>query len=90
LSEQTGSAPASVVLASAERPVLAAVGSTTVLVDPYSGAVLGESAPRLRKFFRSVTDWHRWLARSGETRATRKWLTGLANVLFLFLVLSGM
>jgi uncharacterized iron-regulated membrane protein len=90
VAEQTGAAPASLILASAERPVLAAAGSTTLLVDPYSGAVLGESAPRLRKFFRSVTDWHRWLAMSGEGRATGKWLTGWANVLFLFLVLSGM
>jgi uncharacterized iron-regulated membrane protein len=90
VAEQTGAAPASLILASAERPVLAAVGSTTQLVDPYSGAVLGESAPRLRKFLRSVTDWHRWLAMSGESRATGKWLTGWANVLFLFLVLSGM
>jgi uncharacterized iron-regulated membrane protein len=90
VTEQTGSAPASLVLASAERPVLAAAGSTTLLVDPYSGVVLGESAPRLRKFFRSVTDWHRWLAMSGDSRATGKWLTGWANALFLFLVLSGM
>ncbi len=90
VTEQTGTAPASLVMVSAERPVLASVGTTTLLVDPYSGAVLGESAPRLRKFFRSVTDWHRWLAMSGESRATGKWLTGWANVLFLFLVLSGM
>ncbi len=90
VTEQAGSAPASLVLASAERPVLAATGSTTLLVDPYSGAVLGESAPRLRKFFRSVTDWHRWLAMSGDSRVTGKWLTGWANTLFLFLVLSGM
>ena len=87
--EQTGTAPASLIIAAAQRPVLAAAGSTTLLVDPYSGAVLGESAPRLRKFFRGVTDWHRWLAMSGESRATGKWLTGWANALFLFLVLSG-
>jgi uncharacterized iron-regulated membrane protein len=66
VTEQTDSAPTSLILASAERPVLASAGSTTLLVDPYSGAVLGESAPRLRKFFRAVTDWHRWLAMSGE------------------------
>jgi uncharacterized iron-regulated membrane protein len=90
VTEQTDSAPTSLILASAERPVLASAGSTTLLVDPYSGAVLGESAPRLRKFFRAVTDWHRWLAMSGEGRAAGKWLTGWANVLFLFLVLSGM
>lgn len=90
VTEQMGAAPASLIIASAERPVLSTVGSTTLLVDPYSGAVLGESAPRLRKFFRGVTDWHRWLAMAGKSRATGKWLTGWANAIFLFLVLSGM
>ena len=34
--------------------------------NAYTGAVLGEGAPGLRAFFRSVTDWHRWLAATGD------------------------
>ena len=41
---------------------------TTVFVDPYSGAVLGEGSKGARAFFRAVTDWHRWLGASGERR----------------------
>ena len=60
-----------------------------LLVNPYSGVVVGEGAQRLRAFFRSVTDWHRWLAMSGEQRATGRAITGAANLLFLILVVTG-
>lgn len=89
--ERAGAAPTSLAAAAdPHRPVLASVSQKTLLVDPYSGAVLGESAPRLRRFFRQVTDWHRWLARSGEQRVAGRAITGWSNVVFLFLVLSGM
>jgi uncharacterized iron-regulated membrane protein len=37
-----------------------------------------------------MTDWHRWLGREGAGRATGKAVTGLANLLFLFMVISGL
>jgi uncharacterized iron-regulated membrane protein len=58
-------------------------------VDPYSGAVLGPGAPGVRAFFRSVTNWHRWLAVTGQSRPTARAITGAANLLFLFIVCSG-
>ncbi|MCC6240356.1 MAG: PepSY domain-containing protein [Phycisphaerales bacterium] len=61
----------------------------TVYVNPYTGAVHGEGSPQARAFFRSVTDWHRWLALSGESRATGRFITGACNLGFLFLVISG-
>jgi uncharacterized iron-regulated membrane protein len=71
-------------------PVMVAFGREgQLLVNPYSGAVIGEGAATLRAFFRSVTEWHRWLAMSGEQRATGRAITGAANFLFLILVLSG-
>jgi uncharacterized iron-regulated membrane protein len=71
-------------------PVTVAFGREgQLLVNPYSGMVIGEGAMRLRAFFRSVTDWHRWLAMSGEQRATGRAVTGAANLLFLVLVVSG-
>jgi uncharacterized iron-regulated membrane protein len=87
----TGVTPVSMVVpANSQQPILAAVGQKSLLVDPYSGAVIGESAPRLRRFFRQVTDWHRWLAMAGEQRTTGRALTGWANVVFFFLAISGM
>lgn len=59
-------------------------------VDPYTGAVLGTGNASMRKFFSVMTDWHRWLARQGEERASGRKLTGASNLAFLFIVLSGM
>jgi uncharacterized iron-regulated membrane protein len=88
--DHNGVAPSSIALsASADAPLLVLVGQTNWLVDPYSGATLSESAPRLRRFFRTVTDWHRWLAMAGERRTLGKMLTGWANFLFLWMVMSG-
>jgi uncharacterized iron-regulated membrane protein len=61
----------------------------TLCVDPYSGAVLGEGSQGARRFFRGVTDWHRWLSASGDSRAMGKAVTGASNLAFLFIVTSG-
>jgi uncharacterized iron-regulated membrane protein len=61
----------------------------TVLVDPASGALLGEGARGVRAFFRFVTDIHRWLAFAGDNRSTGRAITGWSNLLFLFIVCSG-
>lgn len=60
-----------------------------VFADPYTGAILGEGAPGVRGFFRTVTDLHRWLALSGDGRAAGKAITGACNLAFLFLAISG-
>ena len=65
-------------------------GNRTLLVDPYTGAIIGEPATGLRTFFRLMTTWHRYLALEGASRATGRALTGAANLMFLFIVLSGM
>jgi uncharacterized iron-regulated membrane protein len=71
-------------------PVALTLGPGAVAyADPYTGRLLGRGDPGVRAFFRSVTDWHRWLAASGEHRATGRAVTGAANLAFLFLVLSG-
>ncbi|HET7231283.1 MAG TPA: PepSY-associated TM helix domain-containing protein, partial [Longimicrobium sp.] len=61
----------------------------TVFVNPYTGQVLGHGSAGIRRFFAVVTDWHRWLGRSGESRAWGKGIMDAANLGFLFLVLSG-
>ena len=65
-------------------------GIASLLVDPYTGAIIGEPPTGLRTFFRVMTTWHRYLALEGASRATGKALTGAANLMFLFIVLSGM
>ena len=86
----TGEAPGSLVLSQGTAPALLTVGSRRVLVDRRTGQFLGDSAPRLRAFFRNVTDWHRWLAMTGEQRVAGRAITGWSNLVFAFIVLSGM
>lgn len=61
----------------------------TLLVDPYTGAIIGPPPTGLRTFFRVMTSWHRWLAMKGEGRTMGKAITGASNLAFLFIVLSG-
>jgi uncharacterized iron-regulated membrane protein len=79
-------------LARADRTLPVAIGlddGRTLQVDPYAGAVLGEGAPAVRRFFRFVTSWHRWLGNEGAGRATGKAITGACNLAFLFVIVSG-
>jgi uncharacterized iron-regulated membrane protein len=64
-------------------------GNKALLVDPYTGAIIGEPPAALRSFFRTMTLWHRYVALEGTSRATGKLITGAANLGFLFLVVSG-
>ncbi|MEZ5419810.1 MAG: PepSY-associated TM helix domain-containing protein [Vicinamibacterales bacterium] len=65
-------------------------GGRVLLIDRVSGQSLGEPSPGLRRFFRTMTTWHRWLALEGRSRTTGRAVTGAANLGFLFIVLSGM
>jgi uncharacterized iron-regulated membrane protein len=60
-----------------------------VYLNPYTGEVLGEGAQGTRTFFQQVEQGHRFLAFSGASRATARTVTGVANLLFFFLVCSG-
>ena len=88
---QPGTAPTGITLrADASAPATVTLdGNKTLLVDPYSGAIIGEPPAALRSFFRTMTTWHRYLALEGASRATGKAITGAANLAFLFIVVSG-
>jgi uncharacterized iron-regulated membrane protein len=60
-----------------------------ILIDPYTGESLGEGATGVRSFFSTVTSFHRWLALSGESRDVGKSLISAANLLFVFIIVSG-
>ncbi len=73
-------------------PVEITVGrepARVLLLDPYSAAVLGESAPRTRSFFTQVTALHRWFGMQGANRATARAIKGAFTLSMLFLVCSG-
>ena len=86
-----GASPTSVTL-KADPSAPAEIGfgrETTLFVNPYTGAMLGEGSQRVRGFFRGVTEWHRWLGAKGDNRNVARAITGACNLGFLFLVSSG-
>ncbi|MGI9203560.1 MAG: PepSY-associated TM helix domain-containing protein, partial [Woeseiaceae bacterium] len=76
--------PAAPVLASGGR------GEGSLFIDAYTGEVLGEPSQAIRNLFSTVTRWHRWFNATGESRQTARLITGVSNLAFLFLILSGM
>ena len=44
----------------------------------------------LRAFFAKVVAWHRYMAFEGDSRPIGKGVADAANLIFLFIVLSGM
>jgi uncharacterized iron-regulated membrane protein len=82
--------PTAVTMASAaDMPTVVAFGQTSMVVNPYTGALLGESAPRVRRLMSKLRAWHRWLAVDGESRPVARAITGWSNALFLMIVCSG-
>jgi uncharacterized iron-regulated membrane protein len=61
----------------------------TLFINPYTGEVLGEGSLRVRAFFRTVIEWHRWLGAQGESRSIGRAVTGVCNLVFLFIIASG-
>lgn len=68
---------------------LSFAGGRNLFVNPYTGDIWGEGSKGVRDFFRTMTDWHRWLGAQGENRAVGRAITGACNLGFLFLVISG-
>lgn len=61
----------------------------TVYVDGATATVLGRGDEATRSVFSKITAWHRWLGVSDEGRDTARAITGVANLAFLVLVLTG-
>jgi uncharacterized iron-regulated membrane protein len=74
------SAPASLAIAAGRQ----------LFIDPYTGHIFGEgNGQQVRAFFRSVVEWHRYLAAAGTSRPIGRAVTGASNLAFLFIVISG-
>lgn len=80
-----------VLQAGSNAPVAATLGrSRTLYLDPSTGAPRGENNTRMRAFFSIVMQTHRWFNIGGEGRAVARAVTGWSNLVFLFLVMSGL
>ena len=79
------------ILASADdAPFIARMGrSRTQHLNPYTGEIYTPHSDSLSGFFAGVRTLHRWFMMTGEARSTARDITGAANLLFLFLLLSG-
>ena len=88
---QNGTAPSGATWrADNTAPVTVTFGREKVIyLNAYTGAVLGEGAKGTREFFEFITGMHRCLALEGEKRETGRMLTGASNLVFFFIVLSG-
>lgn len=63
--------------------------SQTQYLNPYSGEAYNPHSDSLSAFFSTVRSWHRWFNMTGDSRDSARVITGAANLMFLFLVLSG-
>jgi len=85
-------APAAVAVANnpAAPLVVSAGRAGTLYVNPYTGEVSAPRSERLRSFFEAMTGWHRWFNAAGDSRRPARAITGASNLMFLFLIISGM
>lgn len=74
-----------------DAPVTILAEPSPVFVDAYSGQELGERrGAALRTFLATMRSWHRWLGAEGENRAAARSITGWSNLLFLFIIVTGL
>lgn len=69
-------------------PVLLSAGRNSVALDPFTSQPLVGAGEGVKAFFEKVTAIHRWLSPSGPTSAGGA-IVDASNLLFLFLVVSG-
>lgn len=63
--------------------------SQTQFLNPYTGQAYQPHSDSFSAFFSNVRGWHRWFNMTGDSRSSARAVTGAANLMFLFLVLSG-
>jgi uncharacterized iron-regulated membrane protein len=79
------------VYSDAHWPALYTVSNDTVyLIDPCTGALLEPGPSHVRAFFSHVKDLHRWVAFAGARHESLRAFKNAINLLFVFLILSGL
>ncbi|MBL4603390.1 MAG: PepSY domain-containing protein, partial [Emcibacteraceae bacterium] len=64
-------------------------GGDYFYINRYSGEILGNGPKGVKNFFSDMRSLHRWLLMEDESRAVARMFIGAANLMFLFIVLSG-
>ena len=59
-------------------------------LNPYSGEQLQPPVPWLDQIFSDIIGFHRWFNFDAEKRAVPRAIIGISNLIFLFLILSGL
>ncbi|MDP0498847.1 MAG: PepSY-associated TM helix domain-containing protein [Verrucomicrobiota bacterium JB022] len=59
-------------------------------VNPYTGETRESEAHDLHHFIHYMEEWHRWLAMEGDAFPVGRMITGVANIGFLLLCISGL
>ena len=72
----------------AEAPVVVR-GGDYFYINRYTGEIIGNGPKRVKSFFSEMRSLHRWLSMEGENRKFARMITGGANLMFLFIVFSG-
>jgi uncharacterized iron-regulated membrane protein len=62
----------------------------SLYVNPYTGELREPKSTAAHDALHVLEDWHRRLGREGDSQATGKLITGIANCAFLFLCLTGL
>lgn len=60
-----------------------------LFVEPYSGAVREPASTGAHDVMHVLEDWHRWLGLEGEGQKVGKLITGVANLVFLLMCITG-
>ncbi|MFK7863306.1 MAG: PepSY-associated TM helix domain-containing protein [Pseudohongiellaceae bacterium] len=72
-------------------PVVVRMGrSQTQFLNPYSAEIYTPHEDTYSQFFSWVRTLHRWFTLTGDNRDIARDVTGVSNLMFLFLLLSGM
>jgi uncharacterized iron-regulated membrane protein len=86
-----GENPRASLVISAEpgAPVAVSAGrETAALLNPFTGEAIIDAAAGTRGFLGTMENWHRWMG--GDPRSLRAGLLDYANLLFLFITVSGL
>ena len=59
-------------------------------LNPYTGEIRQPVSTGMHDFMHTMVDWHRWLAREGDSRAAGKAITGASNTAFVVLAVTGL
>jgi uncharacterized iron-regulated membrane protein len=72
-------------------PVILGAGRReTLIMNPYSGQIYAPRPSGIDQFLSTVRAWHRWFNAQGDNRDVARAVTGASNLVFLFLLISGL